>query len=147
MKDEAGRLTKLISGCDRRISKLGETIDRLDPDDAAYDRKYDDMQARLDSLYEEREHVEDELSDVQAKLSAKSDLKDTIERLANDVTKVLQGLYPLDDEKKAVLYHQMFEHFEIDPDANYRKGERLIKKAIRDKVLKFHYNSIGESRI
>ena len=129
LKDEAERLTKLISGCDRRISKLSETIDRLDPDDSAYDRKYDDMQARLDSLYEEREHLEDDKADVDDKLAARNDLRDTIERVANDVTRVLNGLYQMSDEEKAVLYHQMFEHFELNPDADYRKGERVIKKA------------------
>lgn len=35
----------------------------------------------------------------------------------------------MSDEDKAVLYHQMFEHFELNPDADYRKGERVIKKA------------------
>lgn len=123
LKDEAERLTKLISGCDRRISKLSETIDRLDPEDAAYDRKYDDMQARLDSLYEEREHLEDEKEAVDDKMAARHDVRDTIERMVNDVIRVLNGLYQMDDEQKSVLYHQMFEHFELNPDADYRKGE------------------------
>ena len=61
--------------------------------------------------------------------SARNDLRGTIERMANDVTRVLNGLYQMDDEQKAALYHQMFEHFELDPDADYRKGERMIKKA------------------
>ena len=87
------------------------------------------MQARLDSLYEEREHLEDEKVAVDDKMAARQDLRDTIERVVNDVTKALQGLYQMSDEEKAVLYHQMFEHFELNPDANYRKGERVIKKA------------------
>lgn len=49
--------------------------------------------------------------------------------MANDVTKALQGLYQMSDEERAVLYHQMIENFELNPDANYMNGERVIKKA------------------
>lgn len=69
------------------------------------------------------------MADVREKMSASDEVRGTVKCVALNVTRVLEGTYKLSDEQKAVLYHAMFENFEIDSDADYRKGEWLITKA------------------
>ena len=45
-------------------------LDKLDVNDRHYDRKYQDMQERMDNLYDRISELEEMLSDVETKISA-----------------------------------------------------------------------------
>lgn len=50
-------------------TKLMEMLDRLDTNDKHYDRKYQDMQDRLDNLYDKINELEDAIEDVNGKIN------------------------------------------------------------------------------
>lgn len=43
---------------------------------------------------------------------------------------VVEKLDKMNNATKAILHRAVFDYFEIDADANYRKGERFIKKIL-----------------
>ena len=51
-------------------NKLTQMLDRLDINDKHYDRKYQDMQERLDNLYDNISELEDEIAEVDGKINA-----------------------------------------------------------------------------
>ncbi len=51
-------------------NKLGQQMDNLDVNDKHYDSKYDDMQKRLDRLYEEIDSIEYEISTIQNRIDS-----------------------------------------------------------------------------
>ena len=50
--------------------KLTDMLDALDVNDRHYDRKYQDMQDRLDNLYDKISEVEDAIQDITDKINA-----------------------------------------------------------------------------
>lgn len=51
-----------------RIRKISEQMDALDALDDMYDRKYGDMQDRLDAAYKDLSRVEEDIRRIDAKL-------------------------------------------------------------------------------
>ncbi len=112
--------------------KLGKTMDNLDVFDEFYNKKYDDMQMRLDSLYRDIDETEKELSAIYERLE--NIRKDKISQ-----EKVYQFLlffdiiYPkfTDAEKKEFL-GSFIERIEINPEPT-EKGQ--ILKKIKFRIL------------
>ena len=50
--------------------KLVQMLERLDPGDKHYDRKYQDMQERMDNLYDRIAELEEAITDVETKIGA-----------------------------------------------------------------------------
>lgn len=48
--------------------RLGKQIDLLDPSDRLYNRKYEDMSARLDRLYEDIAEVDDKIDELTSRI-------------------------------------------------------------------------------
>ncbi|MBQ2963077.1 MAG: recombinase family protein [Clostridia bacterium] len=57
-------LRQLISAKDR----LGQQMDTLDVTDKHYDKKYEDMQARLDDFYDKIDAAQEEIAELQARI-------------------------------------------------------------------------------
>ena len=57
-------LRQLISAKDR----LGQQIDALDVTDKHYDKKYEDMQARLDEFYDKIDAAQEEIAELQSRI-------------------------------------------------------------------------------
>ncbi len=57
-------LRQLISAKDR----LGQQMDALDVTDKHYDKKYEDMQARLDDFYDKIDAAQEEIAELQARI-------------------------------------------------------------------------------
>ena len=57
-------LRQLISAKDR----LGQQMDALDVTDKHYDKKYEDMQARLDEFYDKIDAAQEEIAELQARI-------------------------------------------------------------------------------
>ena len=61
-----GRLLQ-VTGAKKKLVLM---LDKLDVNDRHYERKYQDMQERLDNLYDRISELEEMLSDVETKISA-----------------------------------------------------------------------------
>ena len=68
LEAEREALEKKLRQLQGAKTKLGKQIDALDVTDRHYDRKFDDMQSRLDSLYDEIEAAEDEIGELQTRI-------------------------------------------------------------------------------
>lgn len=94
-------------------NKLAEQMDALDVSDKFYDRKYEDMQDRMDKLYEEIGAIEDEIDTISMRIdniNKKQLSKDSIYRILKSFDKIYSEF--TDAEKKRFL-GSFVEHVEI----------------------------------
>lgn len=68
LQTELENLKKKLRQLQGAKTKLGKQIDSLDFTDKHYDRKYEDMQSRLDKLYDEIDGVESSMEEVQTRI-------------------------------------------------------------------------------
>ena len=64
LENEKQELRKHLQQTIGAKNKLAEQMDKLDITDRNYDRKYQDMQDRIDKLYDEMSKIEDEIASV-----------------------------------------------------------------------------------
>ena len=69
LKTERESYRKSLQQCIGAKNKLAAQIDALDITDKHYDRKYQDMQDRLDTLYDRIADLEEKIDDVTDKIS------------------------------------------------------------------------------
>lgn len=123
-KEDTGELEAEREALEKKLrqlqgakTKLGKQIDALDVTDRHYDRKYDDMQSRLDSLYDEIEAVEDEIGELQTRI-------DNIMQQKISGDQVYQFLLYFDrlydrftDAEKKEFLNSFIERVDIFPEA------------------------------
>lgn len=117
LEAEREALEKKLRQLQGAKTKLGKQIDALDVTDRYYDRKYDDMQSRLDSLYDEIEAVEDEIGELQTRI-------DNIMQQKISGDQVYQFLLYFDrlydrftDAEKKEFLNSFIERVDIFPEA------------------------------
>lgn len=96
--------------------RLGQQIDSLDYDDPHYDRKFQDLQERQNTIYDEIASVEDEIADIQTRLINIRQQKisgDNVYQFLLDFDKLYDQF--TDAEKKEFL-GSFLERVEIYPD-------------------------------
>ena len=94
-------------------NKLAEQMDALDVSDRFYDRKYDDMQERMNKLYEEIGAIEDEIDTISLRIeniNKKQLSKDSIYRILKSFDKIYGEF--TDSEKKRFI-NSFVERVEI----------------------------------
>ena len=94
-------------------NKLAEQMDALDVSDRFYDRKYDDMQERMNKLYEEIGAIEDEIDTISLRIeniNKKQLSKDSIYRILKSFDKIYGEF--TDAEKKRFI-NSFVERVEI----------------------------------
>ena len=124
---EAGRenLREQLRQVEEAKNKPTEQMDRLDVTDRHYDRKYQDMQNRLDSLYDLISDLEGSIASVSGKMSGANDEKITAENLCK-ILKNFDKLYSkISDFDKKLFYQSFIKSIEIDPDA--KSDGRIVK--------------------
>lgn len=117
LEAEREALEKKLRQLQGAKTKLGKQIDALDVTDRHYDRKYDDMQSRLDTLYDEIEAVEDEIGELQTRI-------DNIMQQKISGDQVYQFLLYFDrlydrftDAEKKEFLNSFIERVDIFPEA------------------------------
>ncbi len=130
IETEIESLNKKLRQLNMAKDKLGKTMDNLDVFDEFYNKKYDDMQIRLDSLYRDIDETEKELSAIYERLE--NIRKDKISQ-----EKVYQFLlyfdiiYPkFSDAEKKEFLGSFIERVEINPEPT-EKGQILKKIKFR----------------
>ena len=68
LEAERDNLRKVLRQLNGAKTKLGKQLDALDVSDRHYDKKYDDMQERLDKLYDEIEATEVQIAEVETRI-------------------------------------------------------------------------------
>lgn len=68
IEQERENLRKFQRQLEISKDRLGKQIDLLDPSDRLYNRKYEDMSARLDRLYEDIAEVDDKIDELTSRI-------------------------------------------------------------------------------
>ena len=104
--------------------KLTDMLDALDVNDRHYDRKYQDMQDRLDNLYDKISEVEDTIQDITDKINAVYGEHLT----ARELYKVLEHFddiyFKMSDLEKKEFFQNFIESITIYPDK--KTNERIV---------------------
>lgn len=104
--------------------KLTDMLDALDVNDRHYDRKYQDMQDRLDNLYDKISEVEDAIQDITDKINAVYGEHLT----AQELYKVLEHFddiyFKMSDLEKKEFFQNFIESITIYPDK--KTNERIV---------------------
>ena len=126
IETEIESLNKKLRQLNMSKEKLGKTMDSLDMFDEFYNKKYDDMQLRLNGLYRDIAETEKELSAVYERLE--NIRKDKISQ-----EKVYQFLlffdiiYPkFTDAEKKEFFGSIIERIEINPEPT--ENGQILKK-------------------
>ena len=69
LNNERNQLIKQLRQASGAKDKLLETFDALDVTDKHYDKKYDDMQKKLEKLYDRITSIESSLAQVEGQIS------------------------------------------------------------------------------
>lgn len=146
LEDELERMKKSLSDNESAIAMLSRQLDSLDASDRNYERKYDDMQRRLDSLYDENADKRDKLNEVLAKEEAVRQGRLTADYVYSQIDKFADEFDSLKDDEKKARIASIVERVEIDPDANPKDGDVVVSK-IRFKVpVEFGVAPVAEGK-
>ena len=68
LDSEMENLQKVLRQLNSAKDRLGQQMDSLDTTDKHYEKKYEDMQARLDDLYDKIDKTEDDIAELQSRI-------------------------------------------------------------------------------
>ena len=107
-------------------NKLTEQLDKLDVLDNNYDRKYDDMQSRLDKLYDQMSQVEEEISSISIRIQNLQKNKLTEESVYQILLQFDKLYYKFTDAEKKKFIASFVEEIRIHeselPNGRFLKG-------------------------
>lgn len=106
--------------------KLGESLDKLDVNDRHYDRKYNDMQERMDNLYDRISDAEDAIEDVNNKITAAYGNHITSQQLYRLLEHFDKVYDKMTDLEKKEFFQNFIDYIEIYPDK--KANERILKR-------------------
>lgn len=116
IEKEQESLEKKLRQFQTAKTRLGKQIDSLDITDKYYDRKYEDMQTRLDNLYDEIAGVENQLAEIRTRIE-----NIRMQKISGD--QVYQFLLYFDklydkftDTEKKEFMHSFVERIDIHPE-------------------------------
>lgn len=143
LEADVARIGKALenNGAARRM--LSRQLDALDASDRSYERKYEDMQARLDKLYDESADIEEALDEAEAKLESAKEKQVTTARVYEMLDEFQEKFDTYDPAKQKEILQQVVERVEIDPDANPKKGDAIVKR-VRFKCPVSFYGTLPE---
>ena len=120
--------------------RLSREIDKLDYEDRHYERKYQDMQNRLSSFYDEIELIEKEIEDLEVKISNIKLDKVTADEIYRCLC-CFDKLYDkMSDMERKTFMNRFIKEIQIFPE---RQEDRRIIKSIKFR-FPIYYN--GEIR-
>lgn len=126
LEEEREQLRQQLRQLTGAKKKLMDMLDKLDVSDKHYDRKYQDMQDRLDTLYDKISDIEDMITDINEKIhNAYSE-----HLTAKEVYKILEQFdiiyYKMTDLEKKEFIKNFIESIELYLDR--KTNERIIQQ-------------------
>ena len=100
-------------------------LERLDPGDKHYDRKYQDMQERMDNLYDRIAELEEAITDVETKIGASYGKQVTGKKMYQFLLDIDILYGKMTDLEKKEFMRTFIESIELDPDE--KDMGRIIK--------------------
>lgn len=125
LEDERENLLVQLRQVEGSKRKLGEQMDQLDVTDRHYNRKYQDMQDRLDTLYDKIEDLRDALDDVKQRIEGASSSQISAEQILTLLENYAILYKGMSDLEKKEFYHTLIERIDLYPD--YTAEGRILK--------------------
>ena len=97
-------------------TKLTDMLDKLDVSDKHYGRKYQDMQDRLDNLYDKASELEDTIADIDSQINGAYEKQITAKQLYKILANFDKLYYRLTDLEKKEFLRDFIESVEIYPE-------------------------------
>ncbi|MBQ7433254.1 MAG: recombinase family protein [Lachnospiraceae bacterium] len=126
LEEEREQLRQQLRQLSGAKKKLSDMLDRLDVGDRHYDRKYQDMQDRLDNLYDKISDIEEGITDLNAKIHNAYSEHLTIQELYKILEHFDIMYYKMTDLEKKEFLRDLIERIELYPDR--KANERAIKE-------------------
>ena len=125
LEEEKKQLAGQLQQAQGSRKKLIQMLERLDPGDKHYDRKYQDMQERMDNLYDRIAELEEAITDVETKIGASYGKQVTGKKIYQFLLDfdILYG--KMTDLEKKEFMRTFIESIELDPDE--KDMGRIIK--------------------
>lgn len=127
--EREGLRTQLVQATGAK-DKLMQQLDRLDVTDRHYDRKYQDMQDRLDTLYDRIADLEEKIDDVTDKISGAYDENLTSKQLCKVLLQFDEMFEEMTDLERKEFLYTLIERIDLFPE---RQENGSILKRIRFK--------------
>lgn len=141
LKEDIERIEGEKAANDKRMSMLITQIDSLDTADRSYERKFNDLQRRLDNLYERDAGFSDALEEAQAKMTTAEKRMDGERRLLEELDRIPELLEGADEQTRFDLIHEAVSEVHILPDKNPRK-ERVVANVTFKCPVRFFWEKI-----
>ena len=106
--------------------KLVLMLDKLDVNDRHYERKYQDMQERLDNLYDRISELEEMLADAEEKISASCGEQITGKQIYQFLLEFDKIYRKMTDLEKKEFMRTFIKAIELDPERD--DSGRIIKQ-------------------
>ena len=144
LQADVERMKKAMANNEAARKMLTRQMDKLDAFDASYEMKYEDMQRRLDKLYAEASAIGAELEDAEIKVKSVEENRVTTERVYQLLDVFEDEFDDLPEDKKKEVIHSIVDSIELNPDADPKKHERIVKKICFKCPVSF-YHDLPES--
>ena len=141
LKDDIERIEGEKAANDKRMRMLMMQIDSLDPADRSYERKFNDLQRRLDDLYDRDAGLSDALEEAQAKMTTAEKRMDGERRLLEELDRIPELLEGADEQTRFDLIHEAVSEVHILTDKNPRK-ERVVANVTFKCPVRFFWEEI-----
>ena len=122
---ERDNLREQLRQAEASKRKLMEQIEKLDANDRHYNRKYQDMQDRLDIFYDKIDELEEAIIEVNKKINCANDEQFTTESLCKALLNFDIMYDKMSDADKKQFFQSFIKTIEIDADS--ASEDRLLK--------------------
>lgn len=143
LEADVERIGKALDNNKAARRMLSRKLDSLDVSDRSYERKYEDMQARLDKLYDECADIEAAFDDAESKLESAKEKQVTTARIYEMLDEFREHFDEYDPVRKKEILRQVVDSVEINPDANPKKGDTIVTR-VRFKCPVSFYPTLPE---
>lgn len=128
LEADVERIGKALDNNKAARRMLSRKLDSLDVSDRSYERKYEDMQARLDKLYDECADIETAFDNAESKLESAKEKQVTTARIYEMLDEFREHFDEYDPVRKKEILRQVVDSVEINPDANPKKGDTIVTR-------------------
>lgn len=126
LEKEREQLRRQLAQVSGAKTKLNQMLDRLDVTDRHYDRKYQDMQERLNNLYDQIGEIDDSIADINEKISRVYEEQITAKQLCQILTHFDKVYFKMSDLEKKEFLRNLIESIELYPEK--QDNGRIIKR-------------------
>ena len=141
LREDAERIGREQAANDKRMRMLMNQIDALDPADRSYERKFSDLQRRLDDLYDRDAGFQEALEETRAKIAAADKRRVGERRLLDELDRIPELLEEADEQTRFDIVHEAVSEVRILADRNPRK-ERVVQSVTFKCPVRFFWEEV-----